>query len=95
MPKPREISLQLQYEKRGGRFYINCPDLPGFRLAGADLDALQADLPTVIKDLLWHNLKIIADKLRWVPSLEDVAKHLKKPEPEGSATYVVKVKRAA
>ena len=52
----QEMSIQLIYERHSdGRYYVRSDNLPGFRLAGTNLDALQADLDEVVKDLLLHN----------------------------------------
>lgn len=92
----KEISIELRYEKHSdGRYYVRSFDLPGFRLAGPDLDALQADLDQVVTDLLLHNAGFVVEALRWVPSIEDVKLHLQKPGPEGKATYVASGKIAA
>jgi hypothetical protein len=85
----QEISIELIYERHGdGRYYVRSDDVPGFRMAGADLDAIQADLNEVVSDLLLHNSGFEVQELRWVPSLEELKRHLQKPGPEGRARYV-------
>ena len=92
----REISIEIFYEKHSdGRYYIKSHDLPGFRLEGTNLKALQDDLDSVVKDLLKLNSNFIVDTLRWVPSPEDAARQLENPEPEGKAIYVARAKAAA
>jgi len=95
MQRNQEMSVQLQYEKHGGRYHIKSLDIPGFRMAGTDWDALLADLDNVVKDLLFHNSNFVVESLRWVPGPDDVKKHLDKPQPEGTATYVASGKLAA
>ena len=95
MSQPTEFKIELSYEKKNdGRYYIGSADVPGFRLVGPDLEALQRDLDSVVKDLLFHNNGISVDTLRWVPTLEEVQRRLDKPA-EGTATYVASVKAAA
>jgi hypothetical protein len=92
----KEISIQLHYEKHSdGRYHIRSLEIPGFRMAGMDLDALQRDLDEVVKDLLLSNSGIAIESIRWVPSLEDVRTQLDHPRPEGKATYVATLKAAA
>jgi hypothetical protein len=57
-------------------------------MAGTDIDAIQADLNEVVSDLLRLNSGFVVTELRWVPSLEDVKRHLQKPPPEGKVRYV-------
>ena len=57
-------------------------------MAGSDIDAIRAALNQVVADLLLHNSGFAVSELRWVPSLEDVKRHLQKPNPEGKARYV-------
>jgi hypothetical protein len=85
----QEMSIQLIYERHSdGRYYVRSDNLPGFRLAGTNLDALQADLDEVVKDLLLHNENFVVEGLRWVPGPEDIKRHLSKPGPEGKAVYI-------
>lgn len=96
MSAVREISIELRFEKHvDGRYYIRSYDLPGFRLAGTDIDAMQRDLDQVVTDLLLHNAGFMVESLRWVPSMDDVKAHLNRPGPEGKATYVARGKIAA
>lgn len=91
----REISINIEYEKHAdGRYYIRSFDLPGFRLAGTDLDALTRDLDAVVKDLLRLNMGFEVESLRWVPSVEDAKLHLSAPTT-GKATYIASLKAAA
>jgi len=85
----QEISIELVYERHDdGRYYVSSDDVPGFRMAGSDIDVIHADLNEVVSDLLRHNSGFVIEELRWVPSLEDVKRHLEKPGPEGKARYV-------
>jgi hypothetical protein len=96
MPEPIQFKIELSYEKKSdGRYYIGSKDVPGFRLIGSDLDALQRDLVPVVKDLMFHNKGITVESLRWVPTLEEVKAQLDKPQPKGMATYIATVKAAA
>ena len=81
----REISLLVEYERHSdGCYFIRCESLLGFRLAVPDIDALQRDLNTVVSDFLLHNMGFEVESIRWVPSPEDVKRHLVRPSPEGS-----------
>lgn len=92
----KEISIVLQYEKHpDGCYYIRSNSLPGFRLAGPDIDALQRDLNPVVTDLLLHNMGIEVESIRWVPSPDDVKQQLQKPSGDGVVTYVAQLKAAA
>jgi len=91
----RELSIVLHYEKHSdGRYRIRSESLPGFRLEGPDIDALQRDLNPVVSDLLLHNMGFEVESLRWVPSPEDVKKHLQRPALDGIVTYVALLKAA-
>jgi hypothetical protein len=57
-------------------------------MVGTDIDTIQKDLNEVIADLLRLNSGFVVEKLRWVPSLEDVKHHLQNPVPEGRAIYI-------
>lgn len=84
-----QISIELVYERHSdGRYYVHSDDVPGFRMAGSDIDAIQADLNAVVSDLLRLNSGFVVTELVWVPSLEDVKRHLQKPPPEGKVRYV-------
>jgi hypothetical protein len=94
MTSPNEFRIEIFFDKRDdGRFHVHSPSVPGLYLAGADLDALRADVEPIVKDLLWFNKKIIVDSVRWVPSLDDIVNTLK--APAGKETFVVTVKDAA
>jgi len=80
--KNTEFAVQVEFDKRhDGRFHIHSPSLPGLHLAGRDLDKVRADLEPAVKDLLFHNLEMVVETIRWVPSLDEVAKRLKDGEP--------------
>ena len=90
-----QLAVEVHYEKHSdGRFYIYSYDVPGLRLAGMDFDALQDDLDPVVKELLSRNMGIEVDTLRWVPTPEDVKRHLSRPDPQGAAIYVASMKAA-
>lgn len=96
MPKTKEVSIEIEYERHSdGRYYIRSRDLPGFRLAGTDIDALQRDLDPAVKDLLLYNMGFEVDRLRWVPTPEEAKRALRKPVGEGKTTYVARLKHAA
>lgn len=100
MAKAREFALKLLVErKEDGRFCISSPNLPGLHLAGKDLDKIRSDLAPVIKDLLYFNSDFIADKIKWVPSLEqvmlDIKQALSPREPRAAEEILVISGRAA
>jgi hypothetical protein len=68
-----EFAVRIDFRRGDGRCYISSPDLVGLHLAGSDMNALRADLEAVIKDLVYHNLSRVIDKLRFIPSLEEIA----------------------
>jgi len=94
---------RVKFEKRpDGRFHIQSPNIPGLHLAGRDLDQIRADLEPIVKDLLFHNLNIVVDKLSWVPSIDAVVRKLKAGEPArppepspGKPSFLVIVGHAA
>lgn len=98
-----EFAVQVQFDqRRDGRFHIHSPSIPGLHLAGRDLDKIRADLEPIVKDLLFHNLNMIVDKIGWVPSIDEVVKRLtadeRTPPPEpkpGKPSFLVIVGRAA
>jgi len=91
-----ELMVEIIYEKRdGGRYFLRSQDIPGFRLEGADFEKIQADLTPVVIDLLEHNMGFSVESLRWIPSPEEVRLHLDRPQQEGRARYVAKLKAAA
>ncbi len=92
----RELSIVMRYEKHpDGRYRIRTDSIPGFRLEGPDIDALQRDLNPVVSDLLLHNMGFEVEDIRWVPSPEEVKQHLQAPATIGIVTYVVRLKAAA
>lgn len=92
----QEIRVDLLYERHAdGRYYVTSKDVPGFRMAGSDIDIIQADLNEVVMDLMRLNANFVVEEMHWVPSLEEVKKHLQKPGPEGRATYVLSGRLAA
>ena len=93
---PQQIKIELKYERlRDGRYFVTSDDVPGFRMAGTDLDAIQKDLDEVVKDLLRLNSKFIVEELTWVPSLDEAKRHLQKPGPDGRALYIASGEIAA
>ncbi|HWY60352.1 MAG TPA: hypothetical protein VNW15_00475 [Rhizomicrobium sp.] len=92
----QEIRVDLTYERHAdGRYYVTSKDIPGFRMAGSDIDVIQADLNEVVSDLMRLNADFVVEEMHWVPSLEEVKKHLQKPGPEGRVTYILSGKLAA
>ena len=90
------VSIELVFERgTDGRYRVTSDDVPGFRMAGHDIDAIQSDLNEVVADLLWHNSGFKVTELKWVPSLDDVKRHLQKPNPEGKVRYVASGTMAA
>ena len=85
----QEIKIELLYERHSdGRYHVTSNDVPGFRMAGTDIDVIQKDLNEVVTDLLRLNSGFVVEELRWVPNLEDVKHHLQQPVPEGRAIYI-------
>jgi hypothetical protein len=86
----QEIHVELLYERHSdGRYYVSTNDIPGFQMAGLNIDAIQSDLNDVVKDLLFYNSGFKVEELRWVPSLDEVKLHLDRPVPEGKVHYVI------
>jgi hypothetical protein len=82
MAKAREFKIQILFEREpDGRFRVRSPTLDGLHLAGRDLKKLCADLDPIVKDLLFHNLDFVADRIRWSPSLEHVAREMTRSPP--------------
>jgi hypothetical protein len=73
--------------------------MPGLHLAGDDLESIQDDIEPIVKDLLLHNSHVIVDKIRWVPSLEEIVKQMGEPSPKSKqkqeSKYLVIEARAA
>ena len=85
----QEIAIDLIFEKQSdGRYYVRSDDVPGFYMAGYDIDAIHGDLNEVVSDLLRLNIGFVVSEMRWVPGIEDIKKHLKKPVPSGKVRYV-------
>lgn len=81
MPEPGFV-IELLFDKRNdGRFHVHSPSVPGFHLAGQNLEAVRADIEPVLKDILFHNSKVIVDKIEWHPSLAEVTKRMTQPLP--------------
>jgi hypothetical protein len=92
----QEISIDLIFERTAdGRYHVSSEDVPGFQMAGSDIDAIQSDLNEVVSDLLRYNSGFIVSELRWVPNLEDVKRHLQKPNLQGRVRYVARGNVAA
>lgn len=92
----RDIAIEILYEKHSdGRYYIKSLDVPGLHLSGMDFAALQKDLNPAVSALLHHNLGFDVEGITWVPSPEDARQMLDRPEREGKATYIARVKAAA
>jgi hypothetical protein len=86
MTDAKEFMIQILFEKSGdGRFHVHSPDLAGLHLAGRDLATIRADLEPIVKELLFHNSNVIADKIRWVPSLEEVLGQFTRPSSPSSS----------
>lgn len=85
----QQIRIELKYERRSdGRYFVSSDDVPGFSMVGTDIDAIQKDLDEVVKDLLRLNSNFLVEELKWVPSLDEVLRHLKTPTPDGRALYI-------
>jgi hypothetical protein len=85
----QEISIELVFEKDSdGRYYVRSEEIPGFYMAGYDIDAIHGDLNDVVSDLLRLNSGFVVSEMRWVPSIDDVKGHLKRPNPHGKVRYV-------
>lgn len=83
--------IELLFDRRAdGYFHVHSESLPGFHLAGMDLNALCEDIPAVISDLLWETKKIRAEDVVWVPTIEDIQRQF----PGDRETYIVSVKAA-
>lgn len=92
----QEIAIDLIFERDSeGRYQVRSADVPGFYMAGSDIDAIHGDLNEVVSDLLRLNSGFIVSEIRWVPSIDDVKKHLEKPPTEGKIRYVASGTMAA
>ncbi len=92
----REIAIDLIFERGSdGRYQVKSADVPGFFMSGYDIEAIHGDLNEVVSDLLRLNSGFIVSDIRWVPSIDDVKKHLKKPPLEGKIRYVASGTMAA
>lgn len=87
----QQIKIELRYERHSdGRYYVTSDDVPGFRMAGADIDQIHNDLNEVVTDVLRLNSGFVVEELHWVPSLEEVKLHLHRPAPQGRAIYIAR-----
>ncbi len=96
MKRIGEFQIELHWEKHpNGRYYVSSGNVPGLHLGGRDIKAIRADIEPVVKQLLKNNLKIEADHVRWMPSLDDVIAKLDAPaDPSADVSkevYVVSV----
>jgi predicted RNase H-like HicB family nuclease len=92
----QEIAIDLIFERdNDGRYQVSSTDVPGFYMAGSDIEAIHGDLNEVVSDLLRLNTGFIVSDIRWVPSIDDVKKHLAKPPSEGKIRYVASGSMAA
>lgn len=89
------IKVELVYERYSDRYTVKCDAIPGFVMAGPDLDVIQADLNEVVSDLLRLNSDIVIDTFNWIPSLEEIRNHLAEPRGEEPSVYVVRGQLAA
>jgi predicted RNase H-like HicB family nuclease len=99
-PGTWEFGVQLLFARReDGGFHVYSPDVPGLHLHGSDLAAIRAEIEPIIKDLLYYNLKVIIDNIRWVPSLDEMVHRMARPKattkPKPSSEFLVLVGRAA
>ena len=84
-----EIAIDIVFEQHNnGRYFVTSDDIPGFRMAGFDIDAIEGDLNAVVCDLLRYNAGFIVSQLRWVPSLEDIRRQVLRPRRHGTVRYV-------
>lgn len=96
MAETNQFTIQLEFDKRAdGRYHVHSDNVPGLYLAGADIHALCDDVGPAVIHLLKHNMKIDADDVRWVPTLQEVRQQFHHPaESDGKATYIVTYKAA-
>jgi hypothetical protein len=97
MTNAQEFAVRVEFRRdEDGRCHIGSPDLIGLHLAGHDMDVLRKELDTIIKDLVWFNLGRVIDRLRWVPSLEEIAEKYKAAQAkEDHAEFCVMYLEAA
>jgi len=92
----QEIAIELIFERSSdGRYQVNSDDVPGFYMAGENIEAIHGDLNEVVSDLLRLNSGFIVSDIRWVPSIDDVKRHLEKPPLEGKIRYIASGRMAA
>ena len=95
MSATNEFSICVLFDKsEDGRYYVHSPNVIGLHLAGTDIALIRKEIEAIVKDLLWFNYKIVADQIRWVPSLDHVVKQLDGETdgaPERQETFLVKV----
>jgi hypothetical protein len=85
VPMSHDIPIELVFERTDdGRYRVTSDDVPGFYMAGNNIDFIHRDLNEVIADLLRLNSGFIVSEIRWFPSLSDVKEHLKKPPAEAA-----------
>jgi hypothetical protein len=92
-----EFAIRIEFRHGDGRCYISSPDLKGLHLAGSDMGTLRADLEIVIKDLMYHNYNRVIDRLRFVPSLEEISEKyqsLRQLDDESRTTEVCLIEAA-
>lgn len=90
--------IELFFEKRAdGRFYVRSPSLSGLHLTGRNFKAIHDDIEPIVKELLYHNSKIEAEKIVWLPGLEQVEHVMTEPvrESEPVEKFLVITGRAA
>jgi len=97
----RGFVIRLLFDQRkNGRVHVHSPDMPGLHLAGASLDKIRGDVEPILKDLLFHNMGMIVDKIEWFPPIDQIAKDMAKetapdkPRP-GDSRFLVILGRAA
>jgi hypothetical protein len=91
-----EFAIQLLFDKaHDGRIHVHSPNIPGLHLAGDDLESIRADIEPIVKDLLFHNSNVVVDRIRWVPSLEEVVRQMAEHAPEPKSKYLMIVAHAA
>jgi hypothetical protein len=79
----REFAVRIEFRHGEGRCYVSSPDLVGLHLAGPDMVALRNDLEPAIKDLIFFNLHLTIDILRFVPNLDGIVEQYDKIKNSG------------